>query len=243
MARHHAPFEKNDFTIAWAILLSLAIHLVGIKLLHPFQSNHPPVESPLDVIIEMPKPKIEPPQPLPPEPKPEPPKPHPQKLPPPVATPAPVQPVAPEHPVTPAPVESPPPQPQVIAAAPTKQAEPTFVAPAPVEPPPKSPEKPVVDLDADLGNYGGLLAREFAKYKQYPRLAQVRGWQGTVRIKLEIDANGNTISTTVSESSGFDILDKQAIEMAKKASPLPSPPEALRHRPFTVTVPVQFRLE
>jgi protein TonB len=98
-------------------------------------------------------------------------------------------------------------------------------------------------VDSALGNYGSLLSREFAKHKQYPRIAQMRGWQGTVRIELHIDANGNIISSIVSESSGFEVLDKQSLEMVRKASPLPLPPEALHGREFRIIVPIAFRLE
>lgn len=92
-------------------------------------------------------------------------------------------------------------------------------------------------------NYGSVLSREFAKHKQYPRIAQLRGWQGTVRLELKIDASGTVTSSTVAESSGFEILDKQALEMVRKASPLPQPPEALRGQEFTLIVPVSFKLE
>ena len=127
-----------------------------------------------------------------------------------------------------------------MTASPTTDAESTFTAPSESEKP-RGPSQQ--DIDSAIGDYGSLLAREFAKHKQYPRIAQMRGWQGTVRIKLEVDANGVVTSSTVSESSNFEALDKQALEMASKVTPLPTRPEALRHRPFSITVPVVFRLE
>jgi protein TonB len=129
------------------------------------------------------------------------------------------------------------------------------VAPKPSEPPPvvttpppqpEPPPKPVAappDLDAAYSNYGSVLSREFAKHKLYPRVAQMRGWQGMARVELKIDASGNVTSSSIAESSGFEILDKQALEMVRKASPLPLPPEALRGRDFTIVVPVAFKLE
>jgi protein TonB len=128
----------------------------------------------------------------------------------------------------------------VITAAPkATEPPPTFTTPPP------EPPKPVVvpDTDAARGAYANLLGREFAKHKQYPRLAQMRGWQGTVTVQLQIDASGTVTSSNISQSSGFEVLDKQALEMVKKASPLPQPPEALRDHEFTIHVPVVFRLE
>ncbi|OIQ82453.1 filamentous hemagglutinin [mine drainage metagenome] len=233
MALSNSTYNSFDHALLLAILISLGLHVLVLAFMpppHPDSGRIPPA---LEVVLQPSRPE----PPPPPPPKPEPPKPQPRKmLPPPVK--APLPPPA-EQPILP----PAPPPPQVIATAPVKETEPAFVAPpAPVEPV-KPHEPPPADVEADLGKYGNLLAREFAKYKQYPRIAQMRGWQGTVRVKLEVDANGSVTSSVVSESSGFEALDKQALEMAKKASPLPLPPESLRHRPFTITIPVQFRLE
>ena len=60
---------------------------------------------------------------------------------------------------------------------------------------------------------------------------------------FELDGSGNVLSANVKEGSGFEALDKQALEMVRKASPFPAPPEALRERSFNITVPVSFKLE
>ena len=94
-----------------------------------------------------------------------------------------------------------------------------------------------------LSQYGGTLGRAIAKHKQYPKIAQMRGWQGDCLLDLKIDGSGNVLSANIKESSGFEALDKQALEMVRKASPFPAPPEALRGRSFDITVPVSFKLE
>ena len=70
----------------------------------------------------------------------------------------------------------------------------------------------------------------------------MRGWQGEVMLDLQLDGNGRVLSSKVQQSSGYDALDKQALEMVKKAS-FPPPPEALRGSTFNIQVPVAFRLE
>ncbi|HSI24444.1 MAG TPA: energy transducer TonB, partial [Methylotenera sp.] len=62
-------------------------------------------------------------------------------------------------------------------------------------------------------------------------------------LDLKIDSSGNVLSANIKESSGHEALDNQALEMVRKASPLPAPPEALRGRSFNITVPVSFKLE
>lgn len=241
MVLHSQPprHRHADTMLMAAVLLSLALHAATFGLIPDFfHAQHKPAE-PLTVELQPPPP---PPKPQPPKPEPEKPKPLPKKLPPPPKLQPVIQPKAETAP--PPPVPEPPPAP-VIAVAP-KASEPTPVVTVPPPPPVEPPPKPVVpppDIDAARSNYGSLLSREFAKHKQYPRMAQMRGWQGTARIELQIDASGNVTSSRIAESSGYEILDKQALEMVHKASPLPLPPEALRGRDFTIVVPVAFKLE
>jgi len=134
----------------------------------------------------------------------------------------------------------PPPPPAVIAVAPKVDAPPEIKAPPPE---PKKIEPVEEDINAALSQYGGTLGRAIAKHKQYPKMAQMRGWQGDCLLDLKIDGSGNVLSADVKESSGFEALDKQALEMVRKAAPFPMPPEALRGRSFNITVPVSFKLE
>ena len=94
-----------------------------------------------------------------------------------------------------------------------------------------------------LESYSSLLANAIAKYKQYPKIAQMRGWQGTVIADLEIDSKGSVVSVKIKKSSTYEVLDNEALEMIKKASPFPMPPESLRGKNFNVLVPISFKLE
>ena len=144
---------------------------------------------------------------------------------------------------TPEPVQAePPPPPTVITATPKAEAPVEYKVPPPPEPP-KKIEPSEDDINAAKNQYGGTLGRAIAKQKSYPKIAQMRGWQGEVLLDLKLDGNGNVQSANVKESSGYESLDNQALEMVRKASPFPAPPEALRGRSFNITVPVSFKLE
>lgn len=157
------------------------------------------------------------------------------------------------HKLDPKPIETKPsptptdaaPPPTVISAAhkvdtpPVTITQPIVHAPEP----PKKIEPNEDDVNAALSQYGSALGRAIAKHKQYPKIAQMRGWQGECLLDLKIDSSGNVLSSVIKQTSGFDALDKQALEMVLKASPLPTPPEALRGRNFNITVPVTFKLE
>ena len=125
------------------------------------------------------------------------------------------------------------------------QPTPKEVAPAPpAETVSKIPNiVPQEQLTQHLESYSSLLANAIAKYKQYPKIAQMRGWQGTVIADLEIDSKGTVISIKIKKSSTYEVLDNEALEMIRKASPFPTPPESLRGKNFNVLVPISFKLE
>jgi len=190
----------------------------------------PPTPAP----VALPEPVVQ--EPVEPEPikkeiKPKTEKPVPKKSP----EPAPIDEANPE-PVT---TELPPPT--VITAPPKIDAPPVVTVPPPE--PPKKIEPNENDIDNALSQYGNLLGKAIAKHKSYPKIAQMRGWQGECLLDLKIDSNGNVQSANIQQSSGHTALDNQALEMVRKASPFPAPPEALRGRSFNITVPVSFKLE
>jgi protein TonB len=116
--------------------------------------------------------------------------------------------------------------------------------PAPAEVISKIPNiVPQEQVTQYLESYSSLLANAIAKYKQYPKIAQMRGWQGTVIADLEIDSKGSVMSVKIKKSSTYEVLDNEALEMIKKASPFPPPPENLHGKNFNVLVPISFKLE
>ena len=136
------------------------------------------------------------------------------------------------------------PNPPAVITAPTKpETPPAFTAPPPSPPESVTAGPSQQDIDAARNLYGNLLGSEIAKHKQYPKIAQMRGWEGEVIVDIQLDKNGNVLSSNIQKHSGYEALDKQALEMVKKASPFPAPPEVLRGNSFNIQVPVSFRLE
>ena len=106
-------------------------------------------------------------------------------------------------------------------------------------PPQPSPE--VVKKVTD--SYTNQLTRAIAKQKKYPKIAQMRQWQGEVLLNIEIDPQGNLVKVDILEESRYKILNNEAMDMVKRASPFPQPPEELILKNFTVLVPISFKLE
>jgi protein TonB len=147
-------------------------------------------------------------------------------------------PIVERDPVEPPNVQSPP---EVIAIAPTANIAHTHTAPVQAVKPEVTPSQ--VEIDDARGQYGNALWSVISKHKKYPKIAQMRGWQGEVIVELQLDGSGKIKSRKISQSSGYEILDNQALEMVEKAQPFPTPPETLRNSAFTITVPVPFKLE
>lgn len=228
--------------------LSLGLHILAMVFVPSLRWEE--LKEPEVLLVElappqaMPEPIVTPePEPVP-EPEPPPP---PKEIPKPRIEPKPVPKVAP----SPEPVAEPPPvqeEPQTVAppviTAPPEIETPTFTAPPP---PPPEPPKPVgptqADLDAARSLYKNRLEQEIVKHKEYPRIAKMRGWQGEVMIELQIDQNGRPASIKVQTSSGYDTLDKTAIEMVRKTVAATQLPDILRGNSSTFLVPVAFRLE
>src|SRR3546814_17379286 len=66
----------------------------------------------------------------------------------------------------------------------------------------------------------------------------MRGWQGEAMIELQIDQNGRPASIKVQTSSGYETLDKTAMEMVRKTVAATRLPEILRGSSSIFLVPV-----
>ena len=94
-----------------------------------------------------------------------------------------------------------------------------------------------------IESYSAKLTKSIARQKRYPRIAQMRGWQGEIIINLKIDGQGNLIKAKIKKGSGFKILDTEGMNMVKRASPFPKPPKELESKIFNVIVPISFKVQ
>lgn len=236
---------SNENTLIWAIICSMLLHVLLAVVIPNVKFDKVKTPEVLTVeLVNIPAPPVSQPEPI--QPQPEQPKPEqikPKTEPKPIIKPLPTPKVVKADPL---PHQSPPTtQTEVISVAPRPEAPPSPVPPVPVVIP--EPPKPVapsqVDMTAARNSYNSTLWGAIGKYKQYPKIAQMRGWQGEALVELLLDGNGKLISKKILKSSGYDILDKQALAMIEKAAPFPAPPEALRASSFTITVPIPFTLE
>ena len=230
------------------------VPLIQEKPVVPPKVAEPKIEPVPEPVVRQPQPEPKPefvvPKPeLRPEPKAEPrletrpePKIEPRPEPPPVAR------VEPRPEPQPMPTVEPQPEPRPeprTESRPEPQPLP-HEAPPPVVAPQPQPSAPKIDEAHDnrlLATYGQSISKEIKRYQKYPPLAQRRGWEGTAEVLLKIAADGKVTGITLGKSSGHAILDEEALDMVRRAAPLPQAPPDLRGRALVVSVPIVFRLQ
>lgn len=144
-------------------------------------------------------------------------------------------------------------EPDVAAPeAPAPAPEPTppvSAAPSPATTAPSAPSTPAVTSTqpaeataAEAWNgYGQLLYNLVGRNKNYPQIAVRRNWEGEVKIYARFML-GKLVEASIVTSSGHEVLDKEALDMVRKAAnQLPVGGELAR-KSFTVTIPVAFKL-
>lgn len=132
---------------------------------------------------------------------------------------------------------APPVSPAAIAAAAPQGAE--APAAAPVTTPRPAAPRPAADA---LDGYRRQLTELFARGHEYPRVAALRGWEGEVRLRLRVARRGQLLGVRVDRSSGFDVLDQDAVALLEGHGSLPPLPEALEVAEIEVVVPITYRL-
>jgi protein TonB len=218
---------------AYAVLASLALHalLLGVGL--PKDAFTGPVELLAPIVarlVEPPAPALPPPPPAPTVQEqvaaaPKPPR-QPKSPPRPEVKPAPPAPrFEPERSSEPAPAPAPAP---LVKAAPAPQ-------PAPAVRPDYTPSL--------IAQYRAALLAEASRHKRYPPQALDNGWEGEVVVRMAIAADGSIAALNVKSSSGHAALDRQALEMFRKAGAEVRLPDSLRGRQFSMELRAVFNLK
>lgn len=112
---------------------------------------------------------------------------------------------------------------RTLAALPTEA--PSVSEPAvPSTSQPSSTDAPPSSATLEFRN---ALLRHIARFQRYPRAAEPKRLQGTVRAVFSVSRDGKLLGAWVKTSSGQAVLDQAAIETLRRAQPLPVIPSAL----------------
>lgn len=130
---------------------------------------------------------------------------------------------------------------------------PEFVAvPKSADPGPKEPEAavpkplpvpPAPQISSNAADtWEGRVLAQLAKNRRYPRSALIWKQQGVPYVRIVMDRQGKVLSSRLERSSGFPDLDREAVALPKRASPLPKPPDDKPGDTLELVVPIEFLL-
>jgi periplasmic protein TonB len=92
--------------------------------------------------------------------------------------------------------------------------------------------------EAGSNAYNALVFGHLQRFKRYPQAA--RGASGTAMVKFVLNRTGDVIESAVTKSSGNGVLDREALEILRRASPFPAFPDAKPGSAETYIAPVNF---
>lgn len=95
------------------------------------------------------------------------------------------------------------------------------------------------NVEAD---YLATLASWLARHKRYPKSARRRNLEGIATLEFTMTATGNVLRYELVKSSGYDVLDREVVNMLQRAAPLPALPRDLGRTRMDVTIPIRFEM-
>jgi protein TonB len=86
-------------------------------------------------------------------------------------------------------------------------------------------------------SWKGALGAHLNRYKRFPSDAN---GAGTASVAFTIARSGQVLSARLVRSSGDAALDREAVALPRRASPVPAPPDGFGGATVTLSVPIRF---
>jgi len=121
--------------------------------------------------------------------------------------------------------------------APSQQRTPE-APPAAAPAPPSTATQSTKSPSAAVASWQRALVARLDRFKRYPSAGA--GAAGVVSLGFTIDRQGKVLSSRVVKSSGSAVLDSEALDMIKRAAPLPPPPAEVVDADLSFVIPLRF---
>lgn len=109
----------------------------------------------------------------------------------------------------------------------------------PIEPIPQPIVQPINTEEQYLDDHLSTIRDILVKYRKYPSQAVRLKQEGSVKVTFRLKQNGEIEDVRVVGSSGYEILDEDALRLIQKtAEYFPKPPKSVR-----ITVPLNYALK
>jgi periplasmic protein TonB len=87
-------------------------------------------------------------------------------------------------------------------------------------------------------NWKSALVARLERYKRYPPEAHAE--TGVTQLAFSVDRSGGVHGAHVVRSSGSNMLDREAVALAERASPMPPPPAEITGAQIPIVVPIRY---
>lgn len=98
-------------------------------------------------------------------------------------------------------------------------------------------------LPPDLSKYIAIIQKRIIDNLTYPTAAKESSFQGTVKLSLKLSYLGELKEVVVKNSSGYKILDDNAVESTKRLISFPPFPASIDQKEMWVDIPIEYRLD
>jgi pilus assembly protein CpaC len=99
------------------------------------------------------------------------------------------------------------------------------------------------DTPDSVMEYAQLIQKRILENIIYPKVAKESGFQGIVKLGLHLSYSGELVEALVKESSGYAVLDDQAVAAAKRIASYPPFPSSINEQSLWIDVPIIYRLD
>jgi TonB family protein len=123
-------------------------------------------------------------------------------------------------------------QAEIMEAAPIPRTIEFAAEPVAIKPDQHDEEKKYIAIQY------GVIRDKVYRNLSYPVAAQEAELQGSVNLRFKINRDGSVDSIRVIESSGYAMLDENAVKAVRKSAPFPLAPAKLE-----IKLPIVYRLE
>ncbi len=99
------------------------------------------------------------------------------------------------------------------------------------------PPKDVISINTEELKYFSYLLKVKSSIEyiwKYPEIAAVMGMEGELLLNFNIDREGHVRNVEIITTSGYDLLDQEAIRAVRTAAPLPPLPKSWNEEQITI---------
>ena len=102
-------------------------------------------------------------------------------------------------------------------------------------------QKPL-EMNDSTKRYIAKLMRHLQRYKQYPAILKKNHIEGKPVIRFSINKSGHVTNVEVKKHAKSAELDQAAMDVFRRASPLPKIPSELERETLTMSLPIEYSL-